>query len=387
MQEKLIQLIDRLYSQDLLKEEEVGIFFTDQQNIPTENIQKEKTYQPKNILVTGGAGFIGSHFIRHILATYEACTVINFDKLTYAGNLDNVRDVAAQYPDRYTFIQGDIADANAVDKALTTYDVDTIVNFAAETHVDRSILDADAFIHTDIIGTRVLLEATRTHELSRFIQVSTDEVYGSISEGAFTEESTLAPSSPYAASKAGGDLLVRAYIKTYGVPALLTRCSNNYGPFQHPEKLVPLFVTNLLESKKIPLYGDGLNVRDWLFVGDHCRAIDFILQQGSDGEIYNIGGGQEKTNKEITDRILQTLHKDEAFIEHVTDREGHDRRYAIDYTKLTQLGWKPQYQFADALVKTIHWYVDNEWWWKKVKNTVFESYYKEQYGARHTATV
>ena len=384
MPDALKVLVDNLLAQHLLTQDEAGVFFqvsAHETNTNTDAAQPI-SYTPKNVLVTGGAGFIGSHFIRFMLATHPKVMIINFDKLTYAGNLDNIRDVAAQYPDRYTFIQGDIADAPTVGKLLATYPVDTIVNFAAETHVDRSILDAGDFMRTDVLGTRVLLEAVRTHKVARMVQVSTDEVYGSIPEDAFTESSPLAPNSPYAASKAGGDLLARAYHMTYKVPVVITRCSKNYGPFQHPEKLIPLFTTNLLEGKKAPLYGDGLHVRDWLFVGDHCRALNVILTRGVTGEVYNIGGGEQKTNLEITEHILTTLHLDVSRIMQVQDREGHDRRYAIDCTKLRGLGWMPLYRFADALTKTIHWYADNMWWWKKIKNPAFQAYYAQQYDKR-----
>jgi dTDP-glucose 4,6-dehydratase len=333
------------------------------------------------ILVTGGAGFIGSNFIRYLLKHRPAYTVINIDKLTYAGNLDNLRDVESN--PHYSFIRGDITDSECVTRVLEN-DVEAIINFAAESHVDRSIEDASIFLKTNVLGTQVLLEAGRRKGIKRFIQISTDEVYGSLGPGgSFTEESPLQPNSPYAASKTAADLLVRAYYKTFGFPGIVTRCSNNYGPYQFPEKLIPLFITNGLAHESLPLYGDGLNIRDWIHVEDHCRAIDLILHQGEAGEIYNIGGGSEKTNVELTSIILKKLNRPETLIRYVKDRPGHDRRYAIDASKLkTKLGWIPLYSFEQGIEETIRWYVENTWWWKKIKSGEYREYYQRMYGNR-----
>ncbi len=330
------------------------------------------------ILVTGGLGFIGSNFIRHILNKYKGCNIINLDKQTYAGNPENLKDIEKNK--NYTFIKGDICDKSIVEKAVKN--VNVIINFAAESHVDRSISDPDAFIRTDILGTYTLLEAAKKHQI-KFIQVSTDEVYGSIEEGKFRETDKLNPSSPYSASKASAEMLVLSYHTTYGLPILITRSSNNFGPFHYPEKIIPLFITNLLENKKVPIYGDGLNVRDWLYVLDNCEAIDFILHNGKVGEIYNIGGDSEKTNIEITKLILNELGKDESSIEFVKDRQGHDRRYALDSTKLHKLGWKPKHKFEQALKDTINWYKKNEKWWKPLKSGEYLKYYNELYEKRH----
>lgn len=320
------------------------------------------------LLVTGGAGFIGSNFIRYILANYSEIEIVNFDKLTYAGNLENLADLDRD--PRYSFVKGDICDQIAVNKAVAKLGTGAlIVNFAAETHVDRSIVDPGAFIQTDVYGTLVLLEAVRKHKVARYLHVSTDEVYGSREWGSFKEDSPLQPNSPYAASKAGGDLLVRSYCQTYGVPALITRSSNNYGPYQYPEKLIPLFITNLLEKKKVPLYGDGKNVRDWLHVEDNCAAIDLVLQKGKVGEIYNIGGGNERQNLEITGLILKALDLDpKKWIQPVADRPGHDRRYSIDCGKVRRLGWRPVKPFEAGLKETVEWYRENRQWWEKVKD-------------------
>lgn len=333
------------------------------------------------ILVTGGAGFIGSNFIRYLLNHHPAHTIINIDKLTYAGNLDNLKDVEGNH--RYFFVRGDIADSECVTKIIDD-GVDVIVNFAAESHVDRSIEDAGIFLKTNVLGTQVLLEAGRRKGIKRFIQVSTDEVYGSLGpEGSFTEDSPLKPNSPYAASKTAADLLVRAYYKTFGFPGIITRCSNNYGPYQFPEKLIPLFITNALAQEPLPLYGDGLNIRDWIQVEDHCRAIDLILHQGAIGEIYNIGGGAEKTNLELTRIILKKLNRPETLIRYVKDRPGHDRRYAIDPGKLKrELGWKPLYTFERGIEETIRWYGENRWWWEKIKSGEYREYYQRMYGKR-----
>jgi len=331
----------------------------------------------KKILITGGAGFIGSNFIRYILNKYSDYKVINLDKITYAGNPENLKDVKNH--SQYKFIKGDICDKELVNDLILKEKPDAIINFAAETHVDRSILEPDAFIKTDIFGTYNLLEATKNHKIKKYIQISTDEVYGSTGKGLFTEQSNLKPNSPYSASKTGADLLVRAYSKTYNLPVLITRSSNNYGPYQYPEKLIPLFITNLIEDKKIPVYGDGLNVRDWLYVLDNCSGIDTVLHKGKLGDIYNIGADNEKTNKEITKIILKELGKDKSSIEYVKDRPGHDRRYALDSTKLKNLGWKPEYNFEKAIKETIDWYKNNPDWWKKIKSGEYLKYYKKQY--------
>ncbi len=316
------------------------------------------------ILVTGGAGFIGSNYLNLMVNKYPNYFFINLDKLTYAGNLNNLESIKDK--SNYQFIKGDIADQKLVDQILAT-GVDGIINFAAESHVDRSIIGPEIFIKTNIVGTQVLLEAARKYGVKKFIQVSTDEVYGSLGPtGLFTEQSPLAPSSPYSASKAGADLLVSAYCNTYKVPVNITRCSNNYGPYQFAEKLIPLFVTNALLDKKLPLYGDGLNIRDWIYVEDHCLAIDLVLHEGESGEIYNIGGNTEKTNLEITRLILQELNKPESLINYVLDRLGHDRRYAIDSSKVkNELGWTIKYSFEEGIKRTIRWYKDNQAWWQK----------------------
>jgi dTDP-glucose 4,6-dehydratase len=338
------------------------------------------------ILVCGGAGFIGSNFIRRLLAPDGAAgadpgvagaaggaliardsgpvEIVNLDKLTYAGNPDNLRTVES-HP-RYRFVHGDICDREAVRTAAQG--VDAIVNFAAETHVDRSIVDPEAFLRTDILGTHTLLEAVRELGIARMVQVSTDEVYGSVATGSCTEDGLLAPSSPYSASKAGGDLQVLAYHRTYGVPVMITRASNTYGPYQYPEKLIPLFVTNALEGEKLPLYGDGMNVRDWLHVDDHCAGIEFVLANGEPGQVYNVGGSNERTNVEITGIILDELGLDESVIRWVPDRPGHDRRYSIDCSKLAVMGWAPREDFEAGLRQTIRWYRDNDWWWTKIKH-------------------
>lgn len=328
------------------------------------------------ILVTGGAGFIGSHFIRYLIHRYPDYEIINLDKLTYAGNLENLRDVQNHL--RYRFVKGDICDAALVNELLPG--VDVVVNFAAETHVDRSILEPGRFLQTDVQGVYTLLEGVRAHRVSRFVQISTDEVYGSIPEGAATEESPLRPSSPYAASKAGADLLVQAYWTTWHLPVIITRCSNNFGPYQYPEKLIPLFITHALEDRPLPLYGDGLNVRDWIFVEDHCEAIDRVMHQGREGRIYNIGAGNERTNREITERILATLGKSTGLIQPVPDRPGHDRRYAVDTTRIREeLGWSPRHTFDEALQRTVQWYRENEWWWRPLKSGAFQEYYQKLY--------
>jgi dTDP-glucose 4,6-dehydratase len=329
------------------------------------------------LLVTGGAGFIGSNFICQVLKEHPDWQITNLDKLTYAGNLENLKDI--QDKPGYRFVKGDIVDRKMVDELLGKR-LDVIINFAAESHVDRSILDASPFIETNIKGTQVLLEGAKKHGIQRFIQVSTDEVYGSINSGRFTEESTLSPSSPYSASKAAADLLCLAYFKTHHLPAIITRCTNNFGPYQFPEKLIPLAVTNALENKPIPVYGDGLNIRDWLFVSDHCHALDVVIQKGQPGQIYNIGGGNDKTNLELIHKLLELLNKPRSLMQFVTDRPAHDRRYAVDCTRISaQLGWKPSYSFEKALSATIDWYLKNESWWRSIKSGEYSRYYEEMY--------
>jgi dTDP-glucose 4,6-dehydratase len=315
------------------------------------------------ILVTGGCGFIGSNFIRHMLNKYPDYNIINFDKLTYAGNPNNLKDIEKN--NKYSFIKGEICDSAVVDNAMQG--VDSVVHFAAESHVDRSIDDASTFVRTNVLGTFVLLDSALKHNINRFVHISTDEVYGSRVKGSFKETDILTPSSPYSSSKAGSDLLAQSYYITHKLPVIITRCTNNYGPYQYPEKLIPLFITNLLENHKVPLYGTGKNVRDWIFVLDHCNAVDFVLHRGNPGEIYNIGGGAEKTNIEITKIILEILGKDESMIEYVKDRLGHDLRYSLDCSKMRKLGWKPEYSFNEALSDTVRWYVKNKWWWIKLK--------------------
>ncbi|HOT23350.1 MAG TPA: dTDP-glucose 4,6-dehydratase [Thermoleophilia bacterium] len=327
------------------------------------------------IVVTGGAGFIGSNFVRHLLRAHEDVEVVNLDKLTYAGNLENLRDVESD--PRYTFVRGDICDAGVVRSALAG--ADAVVNFAAETHVDRSISDPQDFIRTDVLGTHTLLEAVRELGVGRYLQVSTDEVYGSIERGSFREDSVLAPSSPYSASKAGADLLVLAYHGTFATPVLITRSSNNYGPYQYPEKIVPLFVTNALDDEPLPVYGDGRNVRDWLYVEDNCAAIDLVLHKGEPGHVYNVGGGNEVENLDLTRRILDLLGKDHSLVRYVPDRPGHDRRYSVDCAKLQALGWAPRTPFADGLATTVAWYRDHRTWWEPIKSGEFRRYYEQQY--------
>ena len=322
----------------------------------------------KNILVTGGAGFIGSNFVRYMLNKYQDYKIVNLDLLTYAGNIKSLDDIKDN--PNYLFVKGDIADNKLVDKIVSENKIDVIINFAAESHVDRSITNPDIFVKTNVLGTQNLLEVAKKYKIEKFFQISTDEVYGSLGKtGFFTEKTPLSPNSPYSASKASADLLVMAYHHTFGLNVNITRCSNNYGPYQFPEKLIPLFITNALADKQVPLYGDGLNIRDWLFVEDHCSAIDTVLHKGKNGEIYNVGGNNEKTNKYITDTILKYLGKDNSLIKYVTDRLGHDRRYAIDATKIKEeLGWQPKYKFEQAIEKTIEWYLNNKAWWQPLRN-------------------
>jgi len=332
------------------------------------------------LLVTGGAGFIGSNFIHYILSEHPNCEITNLDKLTYAGNLENLRDI--ENDPRYHFVIGDIADRELINNLLHG-GYDTIVNFAAESHVDRSILDATPFIETNIKGTQTLLEGARQYRVGRFIQVSTDEVYGSIQNGKFTEKSPLSTNSPYAASKAAADLLCHAYWKTYQLPVIITRCSNNLGPFQFPEKLIPLAITKAWENKPIPIYGDGLNVRDWIYVADHCRALNLAIQRGKPGEIYNVAANQEKMNLELIHQLLDIMGKPRSLVSFVADRPGHDRRYALDAGKITQaLGWKPFYSFEQALAATVDWYLNHEPWWRKIKSGEYAKYYDKMYSQR-----
>ena len=331
------------------------------------------------ILVAGGAGFIGSNFIRYILGAHGDWTVVNVDKLTYAGNIANLADVAGD--PRYAFHRADICDEAEVARIFTEENPEAVVNFAAETHVDRSIDDPALFLRTNILGTQVLLDAARKAKVARYLQISTDEVYGSLgATGKFSEESPLAPNSPYAASKTSADLLVRAYGKTFGLPVLVTRCSNNYGPYQFPEKLIPFFVTLLHEGKPVPVYGNGMNVRDWIHVEDHSRAVEAVLQGGRPGEIYNVGGGNERTNIEITKMLIAAMGKDERSMKFVPDRPGHDRRYAIDDAKIrAELGVVPRVPFEEGLRATVRWYIDNEPWWRAVQSGEYQSFYDRWY--------
>jgi dTDP-glucose 4,6-dehydratase len=331
------------------------------------------------VLVTGGAGFIGSNYVRHALAAHPDWRVTTLDKLTYAGRLENLHDVMDD--PRHAFVRGDIADADLVRPLVMRSNL--VVHFAAETHVDRSIHGAGDFIRTDIFGTFVLLEAAREAPgLKCFIQISTDEVYGSVPTGASRETDELKPRNPYSASKAGADRLAYSYWATYGVPVMITRASNNYGPYQFPEKVIPLFITNAIDGQSVPLYGDGLNVRDWLHVLDHCRAVDRVIERGAPGEVYNIGGGNEVANVDLTKRILSLLDRPDTLIRPVVDRPGHDRRYCLDTAKLRGLGWEPQEAFGEGLQQTVAWYRANEWWWRPVKqgDPAFQAYYERQYG-------
>jgi len=339
----------------------------------------------RRLLVTGGAGFIGSCYVRDVLGRRDGTHITVLDKLTYAGNEANLASVRddPEMAARFGFVRGDIADPAVVDPLVAA--ADAVVNFAAESHVDRSILDPEAFLATGVIGVHVLLEACRTApNRPRFLQVSTDEVYGSVDEGHATEDAPLAPRSPYAAAKAAGELLVRSYVITHGVDAVVTRGSNTYGPYHHPEKLIPLFVTNLMEGKKVPLYGDGLNIRDWLYVEDHCDAIFTVLNKGRFGEAYNVGGNNEITNRVITETLIREMGKNwDEVVTYVKDRPGHDRRYAIDATKIqTELGWWPKYKFETAIKTTIQWYIDNQAWWRAIKSGEYLKYYETQYAGR-----
>jgi dTDP-glucose 4,6-dehydratase len=337
--------------------------------------------EPKSILVTGGCGFIGSAFIRFLFrAPGFAGRVLNLDLLTYAANPENVAEHAAD--PRYAFAQGDIGDQALVARLCEEHAVDTIVHFAAESHVDRSILEPADFIRTDVVGTAVLLDAARQAGVGRFVQVSTDEVYGSIPSGAFRETDPISPSSPYSASKAGGDLQVLAWHRTFGLDAVITRGSNTFGPRQYPEKLIPLFVTNALDGEPLPVYGDGMQVRDWIHVEDHCEGIWTAMERGEAGEVYNVGGGNEQPNIAITRRILSLTGRDESLVRHVVDRPGHDRRYALDTARLRDLGWEPRQAFDAALAATVEWYRERRDWWEPIKSGDYRRYYEQQYGAR-----
>ncbi len=330
------------------------------------------------LVVTGGAGFIGSNFIRHVLASHPDDTVVNLDKLTYAGNLANLADVAGS--PRYRFVQGDICDPEVVRQVLPG--ADAVVNFAAESHVDRSLVEPGAFLRTDVFGVFTLLEAVRELRIPRLLHVSTDEVYGSLAEGAAREDSPLRPSNPYSASKAGGDLLALAYVATHRLPVLITRSSNNFGPYQYPEKVIPLFITNALDDEPLPLYGDGRHVRDWIYVLDNCAALDLVLRRGREGEVYNIGGGHEVENIALTRAILRLTGKPESLIRPVADRPGHDRRYALDTSRIRALGWTPRHRFEDALAATVRWYREHESWWRPLKSGEFRAWYRQHYAGR-----
>jgi dTDP-glucose 4,6-dehydratase len=336
----------------------------------------------KKILVTGGAGFIGSNFINYVLNDRDDVEIVNLDKLTYAGNLENLKPVEGKK--NYHFVRGDITNVELVDYLFRKFDIKFVINFAAESHVDRSILGSEIFYRTNVIGTNVLLEASRRFEVEKFLQISTDEVYGSLgSEGLFTETTPISPNSPYSSSKAAADLMVQAFHHTYGLPIVITRCSNNYGPLQFPEKLIPLMIINALNNKKLPVYGDGLNVRDWIYVIDHNKAAELVFEKGKVGEVYNIGASREMTNIEIVKLILKKLGKSEDLIEYVKDRPGHDRRYAIDSSKIqNELGWKPSFEFEQAMDYTIEWYLKNKSWWERIISGQYQKYYELQYGNR-----
>ncbi len=337
----------------------------------------------RTLLVTGGAGFIGSNYIRTILTERDDIEIINVDKLTYAGNLENLTEIESKK--NYTFIKGDITNNELIEYIFTKYKIDEVVNFAAESHVDRSILGSEVFYRTNVMGTNVLLEASRRHEVKKYLQISTDEVYGSLGEtGLFTESTPLSPNSPYSSSKAGADMMAMAFYHTYGMPIVITRCSNNYGSYQFPEKLIPLMIINALHDKKLPVYGDGKNVRDWIYVIDHNKAIQLVLDKGVPGEVYNIGAENEMQNIQIIKLILGFLGKSENLIEFVKDRLGHDRRYAIDATKIkTELGWKPEFSFEQAIVKTVEWYLNNKNWWERIIAGTYRDYYKNLYGKKY----
>ncbi len=333
----------------------------------------------KNILVTGGAGFIGSNFINHILNERDDYNIINLDKLTYAGNLENLKP--SENKNNYTFVKGDITNSELVRFLFEKYKIKYVINFAAESHVDRSISGSEVFYRTNVIGTNVLLEISRRFEVEKFLQVSTDEVYGSLgAEGLFTESTPISPNSPYSSSKAAADMMVQSFYHTYKMPVVITRCSNNYGPLQFPEKLIPLIIINALNNKKLPVYGDGMYVRDWIYVIDHNKAIDLVFEKGKTGEVYNIGSSNEMPNIKIIKLILEHLKKSEDLIQFVKDRPGHDRRYAIDSSKIhNELGWSPTYTFESAITKTIDWYLENKGWWDRIISGEYQNYYKQQY--------
>ncbi|MCZ6704021.1 MAG: dTDP-glucose 4,6-dehydratase [Ignavibacteria bacterium] len=334
----------------------------------------------KNVLVTGGAGFIGSNFINYILAKRDDYNIIILDKLTYAGNLENL--IASETKKNYHFIKGDISNKELVNYLFKKFDIKYVINFAAESHVDRSILGSEIFFKSNVLGTNVLLEVARKYSVKKFLQISTDEVYGSLnSDGLFTEDTPLHPNSPYAASKASADMMALAYHHTYGVPVVITRCSNNYGPYQFPEKLIPLMIINSLKGKKLPVYGDGMNIRDWVYVIDHNAAVETVLENGKSGEVYNIGASTEMPNIQIVKLILNELGKSEDMIEYVKDRLGHDRRYAIDSTKIeNELGWNPKFNFEEAMSQTIKWFLTNKTWWERIITGEYQDYYETQYG-------
>lgn len=335
------------------------------------------------ILVTGGAGFIGSNFVKYLLSKYPHYEIVNLDKLTYAGNLDNLSEVKDN--SNHRFIKGDICDQRVVEDIVKDR-MNVIVNFAAETHVDRSIYDPKIFVETNVLGTQVLLESALKFNTERFIQISTDEVYGSSIKGRFTESSLLSPNSPYAASKASADLLTRSYHKTFGLAALIARSTNNYGPHQFPEKLIPLFITNALSGQELPLYGDGLYVRDWLYVEDHCKALDLVLHKGEVGQIYNIGGNCEKTNLDVAELILKKLNKPKSLVKHIKDRPAHDRRYSLDCSKIRdELGWKPDTSIEKGLAETVDWYIANQKWWEKIRTGEYLEYYRKHYVLRDSS--
>ena len=337
----------------------------------------------QRLMVTGGAGFIGSNFVRYMLEKYPDYFIVVYDKLTYAGRLENLEDVGERFDDRYAFVKGDICNATKVEETLHAYDVDTLVNFAAETHVDRSLMEPGSFIQTDVYGTFVLLEAAKALGLERYHQISTDEVYGQVLTGRSTERDHLEPRSPYSASKTSGDLMTLAYFESWQLPVTITRGSNNVGPYQYPEKVVPLFATNALDDQPLPVYGDGLQMRDYQYVVDHCEGIDVVLHKGELGEIYNVGTGEEITNMAMTEIVLETLGKPRSLIKHVEDRAGHDRRYALDVGKLKALGWKSRHSCAEAVAKTVRWYAENEGWWRPIKSgNLYQAYYQQQYGKR-----
>jgi dTDP-glucose 4,6-dehydratase len=341
----------------------------------------------KKLLVTGGCGFIGSNFVRLQLESYPEVEIVNVDALTYAGNPENLADLDSD--SRYTFEKGDITDREFIEGLFDKHDIDAVVHFAAESHVDRSILDSGPFVQTNIVGTQVLLDASRQANVGRYVQVSTDEVYGSLGDdGFFTEETPMAPNSPYSASKAASDMLVRSYFHTHNFPVIITRCSNNYGPYQFPEKLIPLFISNALNDQQLPVYGTGTNVRDWIHVIDHCRGVDAALRKGEPGEVYNFGGHGELQNIELTTMLLDALEKPHSLIKYVEDRKGHDFRYAIDTAKAErELGWKPLVDFEEGLRDTINWYLTNTVWVERVRSGAYRDYYEKQYGSRLKAQV